>query len=206
MRIIFGRVKSNSDEGTKWGGTFGFLVSTSFRKWYVSRYIIGKIAESGIFAVYIQQKFLHWFLAISLTTLSPKARPRHPEGSHIPRSNLYLNLTYYSLYILLFYQVGLHSIRIDTHHCSWEVVFCFFHNSSFRTHYCSLQLVLTSMFFGRTANVTKTVLIVLKAGPKLYININEFYSISSGIQMTSSLCSSYSFLSQFAAQIIVLSL
>ena len=51
----YGRsVKSNSDEGT-----FGFLVSTSFRKWYVSRYIIGKIAESGIFAVYIQQKFLH---------------------------------------------------------------------------------------------------------------------------------------------------
>ena len=52
--------------------TFGFLVSTSFRKWYVSRYIIGKIAESGIFVVYIQQKFLHWFLAISLTNLSPK--------------------------------------------------------------------------------------------------------------------------------------
>ena len=69
----YGRsVKSNSDEGTKWGGTFGFLVSTSFRKWYVSRYIIGKIAESGIIVVYIQQKFLHWFLAISLTTLSPE--------------------------------------------------------------------------------------------------------------------------------------
>ena len=59
--------KERSEEGT-----FGFLVSTSFRKWYVSRYIIGKIAESGIIVVYIQQKFLHWFLAISLTTLSPK--------------------------------------------------------------------------------------------------------------------------------------
>ena len=54
-------VKSNRDVGT-----IGFLVSTSFRKWNISRYILGKLKllTQEFCRIYIQAKFLQCFLAI----------------------------------------------------------------------------------------------------------------------------------------------